>query len=66
MNEINASESDSEEEQNGDSGEILGKDGYVWSQKPKAVTRTTSTKYFQRETRTEREWISSRHTLEII
>ena len=29
--EISASESDSEEEQDGDSPEILGKDGYVWS-----------------------------------
>ena len=29
-NEINASESDSEEKQDGDSREILGKDGYVW------------------------------------
>jgi len=38
--EIVASESDSEEKQNVDSGEILGKDGYVWSQKPKAVRRT--------------------------
>ena len=38
--EISASESDSEEEQDGDSREILGKDGYVWSQKPKAVRRT--------------------------
>ena len=38
--EISASESDSEEKQNVDSGEILGKDGYVWSQKPKAVRRT--------------------------
>jgi len=38
--EISASESDSEEKQNVDSGEILRKDGYVWSQKPKAVSRT--------------------------
>ena len=38
--EISASESDSEEKQNVDSGEILGKDGYVWSQKPNAVRRT--------------------------
>ena len=37
--EISASESDSEEKQDGDSGEILGKDGYVWSQKPKAFRR---------------------------
>ena len=29
--EISASESDSKEEQDGDSREILGKDGYVWS-----------------------------------
>ena len=29
--EISASESDSEEEQDGDSREILRKDGYVWS-----------------------------------
>ena len=35
--ELRASESDSEEEQDGDSRESLGKDGYVWSQKPKAV-----------------------------
>jgi len=39
--EISASESDSEEKQNVDSGEIVGKDGYVWSQKPKAVRRTS-------------------------
>ena len=38
--EISASESDSEEKQEVHSGEILGKDGYVWSQKPKAVRRT--------------------------
>ena len=38
--EISASESDSEEKQDVDSGEILGKDGYVWTQKPKAVRRT--------------------------
>ena len=38
--EIIASESDSEEKQVVDSGEIIGKDGYVWSQKPKAVRRT--------------------------
>jgi len=38
--EINASELDSEEKQDVDSGELLGKDGYVWSQKPKAVRRT--------------------------
>ena len=38
--EISASESDSEENQDVDSGEILGKDGYVWSQKPKTVRRT--------------------------
>ena len=38
--EISASESDSEEKQDVDSGEILGKDGYVWSQKPKAARRT--------------------------
>jgi len=38
--EISASESDSEEKQDVDSGEILGKDGYVWSQKTKAVRRT--------------------------
>ena len=38
--EISASESDSEEKQDGDSREILGKDGYVWSQKQKAVRRT--------------------------
>jgi len=35
--EVSANESDSEEKQDVDSGEILGKDGYVWSQKPKAV-----------------------------
>ena len=38
--EISASESDSEGKQDGDSREILGKDGYVWSQKQKAVRRT--------------------------
>jgi len=38
--EISTSESDSEGKQDVDSGEILGKDGYVWSQKPKAVRRT--------------------------
>ena len=38
--EISASESDSEDKQDVDSCEILGKDGYVWSQKPKAVRRT--------------------------
>ena len=38
--EISASESDSEEKQDVGSGEILGKDGYVWSRKPKAVRRT--------------------------
>jgi hypothetical protein len=37
---ISASDSDSEEKQDGDSREILGKDGYVWSQKPKVVRRT--------------------------
>jgi len=39
--EISASESDSEEKQDVDSGEILGKDGYVWLQKPKAIRRTS-------------------------
>ena len=38
--EMSASESDSEYEQDVDSGEILGKDAYVWSQKRKAVRRT--------------------------
>jgi len=38
--EISASDSDSEQKQDVDSGEIVGKDGYVWSQKPKAVRRT--------------------------
>jgi hypothetical protein len=38
--EISASKSDSEEKQDGDGREILGKDGYVWSQKPKVVKRT--------------------------
>jgi hypothetical protein len=38
--EISASELDSEEKQDGVSLEILGKDGYVWSQKPKAARRT--------------------------
>ena len=37
---VSASESDSEEKQDVGSGEILGKGGYVWSQKPKAVGRT--------------------------
>ena len=35
--EISASESDSEEKQVVDNSEILGKDAYVWSQKPKSV-----------------------------
>ena len=39
-NDISASESDSEEQQDGDSSEILGKDVYVWSQKLKAVRGT--------------------------
>ena len=39
--EISASESDSEEQQDGDSREILGKGGYVWPQKPKAVRTKT-------------------------
>ena len=38
--EISASESDSEEKQDVDSGEIVGKDGCVWLQKPKAVRST--------------------------
>jgi hypothetical protein len=63
--EISASESYSEEKQDGDSHEILGKDGYVWSQKP-SCQKNTSAKYCQRETRTERKWMSSRNTLEII
>jgi hypothetical protein len=63
--EISTSESDSEEEQDGDSREILGKEGYVWSQ-AKSCQKNTNAKYCQRETRTEREWMSSRHTLEII
>jgi len=37
--EISASESDSEEKQDGDSREILGKYGNVWSQKPKTVRK---------------------------
>jgi hypothetical protein len=37
---ISASESDSEEKQHGDSREILENDGFVWSQKPKALRRT--------------------------
>ena len=37
---IRTIESDSEEKQGVDSGEILRKDGYVWSQKPKVVRRT--------------------------
>jgi len=45
--EISASESDSEEKQDGDSREILGKDGYVWSQKPKAVRRTPMRNIFK-------------------
>jgi hypothetical protein len=64
--EVTASESDSEERQDGDSREILGKDGYVWSQEPKSCQKNTNAEYCQRETRTKREWISSRHTLEII
>jgi len=39
-NEITASESDSEDKQDVDSSEILGKDGYVWFHKTKAVRRT--------------------------
>jgi len=38
--EISASESNPEEKQDVDSGEIFGRAGYVWSQKPKAVRRT--------------------------
>ena len=38
--EISASQSDSEEKQDVDNGEILGKDEYVWSQKPNTVSRT--------------------------
>ena len=38
--EISASESDLEEKQDVDSGAIFAKDGYVCSQKPKAVRRT--------------------------
>jgi hypothetical protein len=38
--EISASKSDSEEKQDDDCREIFGKDGYVWSQKLKAVRRT--------------------------
>ena len=38
--EISTSESDSEGKQDVDSGEILGKDGYVWLQKSKAIRRT--------------------------
>jgi hypothetical protein len=45
--EISASESDSEEKKDGDSREILGKDGYVWSQKPKAVRRTQMRNIFK-------------------
>ena len=45
--EVSAIESDSEEKQNVDSGEILGKDGYVWSQKSKAVRRTPMRNIFK-------------------
>jgi len=54
--EIRASESDSEEKQDGDSREILGKDGYVWPQKPKAVRtpmRNIRNMYRKYEGRTE-------------
>jgi len=37
---ISTSDSNSDEKQDGNSREILGKDGYVCSQKPKAVKRT--------------------------
>jgi len=45
--EISASESESEEKQDVDSGEILGKDGYLWSQKPKALRRTPMCNIFK-------------------
>jgi len=32
----------------------------------KSCQKNTNVKYCQRETRTEREWMSSRHTFEII
>jgi len=45
--EISESESYSEEKQDVDSGEILGEDGYVWSQKPKALRRTPMRNIFK-------------------
>ena len=64
--EISASELDSEDKQDADSGEILGKDGYVWSQKPKAVRRTPMRNIAKEKPGPKGEWMSSRHTLEII
>ena len=63
--EISTSESDSEEKQDVDSDEILGKDGCVVAE-AKRCQKNTNAQYCQRETRTEREWMSSRNTLEII
>jgi hypothetical protein len=64
--EISTSESDSEEKQDGDSREILGKRRICVVTEAKSCKKNTSAKYCQRESRTEREWMSSRHTLEII
>jgi len=49
--EISASESDSEEKQNVDSGEILGKYGYVVAE-AKRCQKNTNAQYCQMETRT--------------
>jgi hypothetical protein len=63
--EISASESDSEENQDGDNREIIGKDGCVITE-AKSCQKNTNANYYQRETRTETEWMSSRQALEII
>jgi len=47
--EISASESDSEENQDGDSCKILGKDGCVITE-AKSCQKNTNAKYYQRET----------------
>jgi hypothetical protein len=52
--EISANESDSKENQDGESREILGKDGCVITE-AKSCQKNTNAKYYQRETRTQRE-----------
>jgi len=64
--EISASESHSEEKQDVDSFEILEKKWICVVADAKSCQRNTNAQYFQREARTEREWMSRRHTLEII